>query len=40
LETRPLSLRQLSFQVLQMLWMNLKGSLLRTGLLTRKAALG
>lgn len=40
LETRPLSLCQLSLQVLQMLWMILKGSLLRGGLLTRKAALG
>jgi len=39
LETRPLSLRQLSFQVLQMLWMILKGSLLRGGFSTRKAAL-
>jgi predicted metal-dependent phosphoesterase TrpH len=38
LQTNPLSLRQLIFQVLQMLWMNLKGSLLRAGLLARKAA--
>lgn len=38
LQTNPLSLRQLTFQVLQMLWMNLKGSLLRAGLLARKPA--
>ena len=36
LETSPLTLSQLSLQVLQMLWMILKGSLLRSGLLTRK----
>jgi len=36
LETSPLTLSQLSLQVLQMLWMNLKGSLLRGGMLTRK----
>jgi predicted metal-dependent phosphoesterase TrpH len=40
LETRPLSPRQLSFQVLQMLWMILKGSLLRGGWLTRRALPG
>jgi predicted metal-dependent phosphoesterase TrpH len=40
LETRPLSLRQLSLQVFQMLWMNLKGSLLRGGLLRRKSRPG
>ena len=38
LQTNPLSLRQLILQVLQMLWMNLKGSLLRAGLLVRKPA--
>lgn len=40
LETRPLTLRQLGLQVLQMLWMILKGSLSRSGLLTRKVAPG
>ena len=40
LQTNPLSLGQLSLQVGQMLWMNLKGSLLRRGLLARKAVLG
>ena len=40
LQTNPLSLRQLIFQVLQMLWMNLKGSLLRARLLARKSAAG
>ena len=38
LQTKPLSLRQLIFQVVQMLWMNLKGSLLRARLLARKSA--
>ena len=37
LQTNPLSLKQLIFQVLQMLWMSLKGSLRRAGLLARKA---
>ena len=40
LQTNPLSLSQLSLQVLRMLWMNLKGSLLRRGLLPRKAVVG
>ena len=40
LQTNPLSLSQLILQVLQMLWMNLKGSLLRRGLLPRKAVVG
>ena len=40
LETSPLSIRQLSLQVLQMLWMTLKGSLLRGGLPRRKALPG
>jgi predicted metal-dependent phosphoesterase TrpH len=37
LETSPLTLSQLTLQVLRMLWMTLKGSLLRGGLQTRKA---
>jgi predicted metal-dependent phosphoesterase TrpH len=37
LETSPLTLSQLTLQVLQMLWMIAKGSLLRGGLQTRKA---
>ena len=40
LQTSPLSLSQLILQVLRMLWMNLKGSLLRRGLLPRKAVVG
>jgi len=40
LQTSPLSLSQLILQVLRMLWMNLKGSLLRRGLLARKAVVG
>ena len=39
-QTNPLSPSQLSLQALQMLWMNLKGSLLRRGLLERKATVG
>jgi predicted metal-dependent phosphoesterase TrpH len=37
LETSPLTLSQLTLQVLRMLWMIAKGSLLRGGLQTRKA---
>jgi len=40
LQTNPLRLSQLILQVLQMFWMNLKGSLLRRGLLARKAVVG
>jgi predicted metal-dependent phosphoesterase TrpH len=40
LETSPLSLGQLSLYALQMLWMILKASLLRRGLLTRKGLPG
>lgn len=40
LQTEPLSLSQLILQVLRMLWMNLRGALLRRGLLARKAATG
>ncbi|MCI0625189.1 MAG: PHP domain-containing protein [Acidobacteria bacterium] len=35
LHTKPLSLGQLAFQVLQMFWMNLRSSLRRRGLLVR-----
>ena len=37
LRTNPLTVSQLGFQVLQMLWMNAKSSLRRKGLLTRPA---
>ena len=40
LQTNPLSLSQLFLQVLRMLWMNLKGSLLRRRLLARKSVVG
>ncbi|HEU0008026.1 MAG TPA: PHP-associated domain-containing protein [Terriglobia bacterium] len=40
LQTNPLSLSQLSLQVLQMLGMNLKGSLLWRRVVVRKAAVG
>jgi predicted metal-dependent phosphoesterase TrpH len=39
LHTKPLTLVELIFQVLRMLWMNLKGALLR-GLFARRAAAG
>ncbi|MSO21968.1 MAG: hypothetical protein EXQ58_01675 [Acidobacteria bacterium] len=40
LQTNPLSLSQMFLQVLRMLWMNLKGSLLRRRLLARKSVVG
>jgi len=40
LQTNPLSLRELIFQVFQMFWMNLKGPLLRQRSPARRAAAG
>ena len=37
LQTQPLSLGQLILQIIRMLWMNVKGLLLRRGLLARES---